>query len=765
MSDSPYSRVGARLVDMGFSAIPILPNAKRPGSYSKGRWWGMDDWQRFCDRSPTSIETDIWSTWPNAGVGVALGPASGGLAAVDIDCDKPEIIAAVQKALPDESPVQKIGKRGYTAFYRARPCVITTSYDINGDRAVDLLCRGRQSVLPHTIHPDTGRPYSWLTMATLEDTTTDRLPLLPDDIAARIGAALSPFGFFAPVERPPVDGDGGIWREVNEVALERFSDWVPHLGIDAKQLSNGNWRGVALWRDGEDRNVGFSPQGIRDFVANTGHTAIDTVMLSHNSDFPTADKWLRERLGFKDPPPVVFTFRKPADPEPTRAPIEVPLGTPEPKLDPWDHKVAGGLLEQTAAWVMETSFLPSRELSLMAAIAIMCAFIGRRYVGPTGLAPNLYLVGLGGTGSGKDAPLTAVVNLFTKGGGMEHMLGAGDYTSDSAIERKVREKPSCVSPMDEIGAWLMGASAKNSPMWAKDRRSTLLKLYSNSKVTGTYMGKDRAVGENMSSNEPMVSPCFSLFGVSTPDLFFKGITDENSVDGFLNRLTLVHIPPTGAIPNWDTPIKEGIPLALKDAYNDALLAWPCPAARKGDYRKSTATPFLYPVPFANQEVKERLIRVWQWQEDTIRESETSSDQKRLTAGLVRRTVEQTLKLALIRAVSRDFARPEVTVDDINFGNAIVNSSINMLNDGMHDYRSGSDFEDHHKTLLRRVNEAGDKGLTNKALRCRAGVSKINTRDYDAAVKYLTDTGGWEARKATNGVRYVALGGRVAVERD
>jgi hypothetical protein len=561
---------------------------------------------------------------------------------------------------------------------------------------------------------------------------------------------------------PSSDGDCDTpWSEVKEVAIAKYDAWLPALGIFPKR-----GRHASVWRGGDNpTSVQIDENGIYDHREGRGYSPHDVVMGMHACDFPTADKWLRERLGFKDPPPVVFTFRKPADPETARAPIEVPLGTPEPKVDPWDHKVAGGLLERTAAWVMETSFLPSRELSLMAAIAIMCAFIGRRYVGPTGLAPNLYLVGLGGTGSGKDAPLRAVVNLFTRAGGLEHMLGAGDYTSDSAMERKVREKPSCVSPMDEIGAWLMGGSAKNSPMWAKDRRKTLLQLYANSQVGGVYMGKDRAVGESQSSNEPMISPCFSLFGVSTPELFFKGITDENAVDGFLNRLTLVHIPPTGAVPNWKTPRKAGIPMNLKDAYNDALLAWPCPSAQKPSYRKSTADPFLYHVPYADSEAEERLISVWQWQEDTIRESETSSDPKKPTAGLVRRTVEQTLKLALIRAVSRDFARPEVTVDDINFGNAIVNSSINMLNDGMHDYKSGSEFEDHHKTLLRRVNEAGDKGLTNKALRCRAGVSKINTRDYDAAVKYLTDTGGWEARKAKNGVRYVSLGDRVAVEED
>ena len=137
-------------------------------------------------------------------------------------------------------------------------------------------------------------------MATLEDTTVDRLPMLPDDISARLGAVLAEHSYTAPVERPPVDGDGGIWREVNDAALRRLDDWVPALGIDAKRGHDGRWRGRAIWKQAENANVGFSAQGIKDWGADSGHTALDVVMLAHGSDFPTAEKWLRERLGFKE---------------------------------------------------------------------------------------------------------------------------------------------------------------------------------------------------------------------------------------------------------------------------------------------------------------------------------------------------------------------------------------------------------------------------------------------------------------------------------
>lgn len=64
-----YGLIGPKLVDLGYSAIPIEPGTKRPGRFSRGKWSGELNWQRFCDRLPTEIETDFWSrNYHDAGV-------------------------------------------------------------------------------------------------------------------------------------------------------------------------------------------------------------------------------------------------------------------------------------------------------------------------------------------------------------------------------------------------------------------------------------------------------------------------------------------------------------------------------------------------------------------------------------------------------------------------------------------------------------------------------------------------------------------------
>ena len=741
-----YALVGPKLVDMGYSAIPCMPGSKRPGTYSRGHWYGDLDWTRFCERLPTELETEAWSKYPDGGVCIALGKASGGLVAIDVDTDRHEVIEAIKGAIPDESPIQKMGRKGFTAFYRARPAVVSCAFNINGERALDLLAHGKQTVIPPTIHPDSGRPYVWLTESTLEHISTDRLPMLPDDIAARLGEALSPFGYYAPVERPASSEGGGLWREINDVALERFEDWLPHLGIEAKRLRNGTWRGKAIWKGAENANVGFAPTGIKDWGDDRGMTAIDVVMEAHAADFSTAEKWLRERLGIEEPPPVRFIFRK-AEPdlEPDAPQEPPPLGTPEIKVDPFDHKFAGGLLQTTAEWIMSTSFVPSRELSLIAAIGIVAAFISRRYVSDaTGLAPNLYLIGLASTGSGKDAPLRAVKSLFTRHGGMDHFLGGGDFSSDAAIEQLVRAQPCVICPMDEIGAWLQEGSARNSSQHSKNRRKILLELYASSQVGGIYIGKNKAMQkrEEMSSTLPVYSPCFSILGMSTPDLFFRGLTEENMSDGLLNRLTVIHIPPCNVVSLRVPGNNAALPPALKQAFDQSGDAWPGAASKLSRaYRNGATDPFVHRVPWADEAAERRWRQVWEWQEELIRDATQSE-------GLVKRVAEQTMKLALIRAVSRDFAAPTITVADVEFGYAIVFQSVNMLADGIKRYMSGSDFEDNCKLILRAV-EKEPLGLTKTQLTRRAGIGKIKDRDLNEVLKYLTENGRWRAEKTGN----------------
>jgi hypothetical protein len=128
------------------------------------------------------------------------------MVAIDIDTDDVAIKTAIIKTLPS-TPVRKIGAKGETAFYYSPDISASRSWNINGKRVCDLIADGRQTVLPPTIHPDTGTPYRWVGDS-LDIYDPDELPLLDADAIGNIDAALIPFGLEARASAKQV----GQWR-------------------------------------------------------------------------------------------------------------------------------------------------------------------------------------------------------------------------------------------------------------------------------------------------------------------------------------------------------------------------------------------------------------------------------------------------------------------------------------------------------------------------------------------------------------------------
>src|SRR6516225_11650882 len=189
-----YAQCAERLIERGFAAVPIMPGTKRPGFFFAGMWIGLANWQRrFNGGPPPESERERWAAG-DTGIGVVAGQASHGLIGIDIDSEDPAIRAALTSILPP-TPVRKIGARGETLFYYGPGITQSQSWNIAGKRAVDLIGPGRQTVLPPTIHPDTGAPYRWSGSESLEDLQPHELPALPSDIAEKITAALLPLGY------------------------------------------------------------------------------------------------------------------------------------------------------------------------------------------------------------------------------------------------------------------------------------------------------------------------------------------------------------------------------------------------------------------------------------------------------------------------------------------------------------------------------------------------------------------------------------------
>ena len=133
------------------------------------------NWSRWCSQPQAPGYRHRWAKSSIAyDVGVALG--FNGLLAIDVDTDAAMHIRAIISALP---PIRaaKRGRRGFTAFFRDPTGKVPTARF----KIVEILARGTQTVLPPSVHPDTGQPYIWLdpeALSVFEFVTLDRAPRL-----------------------------------------------------------------------------------------------------------------------------------------------------------------------------------------------------------------------------------------------------------------------------------------------------------------------------------------------------------------------------------------------------------------------------------------------------------------------------------------------------------------------------------------------------------------------------------------------------------
>lgn len=735
--DSPYALHGEVLVEQGYSAIPCRPGSKRPGAFSGGEWFGRNDWQQYCDRAPTEFETRTWTRWPDAGICVALG---NGVVAVDVDTDDDILCSALASVLP-LSRVQKRGDKGFTAFYRGSAAIKSAAFNINGRRVLDLLAHGKQTVVPPTVHPDTGRPYVWLQDETLENTNPADLALLPDDIAEQIAGALTPHGY-APQHAAAPTGDGyghSIWRELNDRALADLDKWVPYLDLPKLKRKPRGYVAVAFWRPSNSGrplherspNLKISTHGIMDFHdGDRPYTALDVVMKALGCSLDYADDWLRQKIGYSEPSLYGLKpwFPKSAEPvsaadEPVRQPV-ASVSAPRGKVDPFAPREAGGLLEAIATFVTATGRRPVAEFSMMTSLAFASALYGRKFITPTHGGLNIYMIGVAAPGFGKDHALK-MLRLLASDTGLEKLVGPSEVTSGSAIERVVRRAPSFVLPWDEIGVVLQSVTGRQASSWSQSIRKALLELYGLS--TGVWTGKEHADLKRAEAS-PIYYPTVSLLGMTTPTTFYKGLSEESLTDGFVARLTVIEAK-TRPARNDDPPLAIATPSlirTIKDAANEI-------AKMGGIAPIADMKPRLTKIEWESEAAKRRWLEIEDWQNNEI-------DDGRSLDGVIGRAAEHTIKFATIRALSRAGVDATVSVADIEWGYSIVQRSLDCIGDGIENHMFGSEFEQLTQTIKAHLRKHKGKAIALSSLLRVRGVSKHDKKTVMAAAERLEEIG-------------------------
>ncbi len=547
---SPYALHCAHYLERGIPVIPTIPSEKRPGMYMDGRWTGMSNWSQFCSRLPLPAEVDAWCEWPGAGICLPMGPESG-LVALDFDLTGP-VLRALEDVLP-RSPVRKKGHKGYTAFYRYNG-EQSASWNVHGgERALDLLADGKQSVMPPSMHP-LAITYHWITEDTLENFDVSDLPSLPDNLQDIIRAGLAPFMTGEDVaqsgaRRATLEnheaGEAAIYfRKVKDIALDNLDLWVPKLLPGAKPKSDGSYRAIAHWRNCENPNVGIHPTGIMDFGGSIPMTAIDLVMRAQGWDFLDALDWLKDKLSTvlprdeTQPPLKVVSIKDAPVLDPDMPDVELEEVIPPPP-DQLLHPP--GMIGMVTDWINATSPKPQPALAVQAALALGSVLGGRIYRTDFANYTPLYFVNVAKSAAGKEHGRQAIERLL-EAADLGHLISGGGYSSAGAVFSQLLDRPCHIALVDEFGKMLESAAAFGQ-QHKKDAITQLVQAFGCCHGTMRPPAYSTMTASNQQrqqmADRKILSPALTMLGMTTPDTFYDSLTSVAVSDGFLNRLLVV----------------------------------------------------------------------------------------------------------------------------------------------------------------------------------------------------------------------------------
>jgi hypothetical protein len=751
---SPFAQAAADLIARGFHPVPIMPGAKKPGEKLGSAWRDAADWPRLKDRMPTSIELDIWCEWPGAGVGVVLGSRVGEhqLVAVDIDLKDPDAVEELRRALP-YSPMAKRGAKGLTLFYRGEAELRTRQYRRVDRTVIAEILTGnnpRQTVVPPSIHPDTGKPYQWVN-GSLAVRAGD-LPILTAVHLDAFEELLQAHGWAPNADRPhrdvapAPDALDTPFGELNAEALARLDAWVPKLDLYRLRRARAGFECVPTWRPGgtgnppEKRklNLSIQPNGIKDWGTGETFSALDLVMRARGCDFSAAWFWLDEALHGTPGPAIILPSIRvgetaaimDAPEEPAMTAEDPHPDAPAPALDE-ALCFPKGLVGAISRWICETARKPQPALALAAAITIVGTAMGRQYAGPTGSGTHVYALGLAPTGAGKDHPLQQAKRIMAAAGMAAH-LGPGEFISSTAAVNALQRMPLLLCVMDELGVFLGRINNRKAGGFEKAVGGILRTAWGSSFApmpTPEWAQKRSSL---------IHAPALSLLGMSTPEEFFGALTGLDAANGVLNRFLI--------FPN---PVR---PRTSKPAYDPAEVpAGICEGLRM--IREAGGPLAIVNVGLFDADPAAFLQRCG-WGEGAeavyqafAAEIDARGDGDAAFAAFWSRAAEYAVRLATIHAVGRVGMATEVTAESIEWGIAVARASFAYALEAARDYLADTDAQARAQEIVR-VLKARRGRATHREL-YKALDHKYSSRDVRDTLQVLIESGRVEVREEPN----------------
>lgn len=484
--------------DWGFSVFPLKHKSKKPAI----------EWDP-CQETASTAEfvSDWWEHHPGCNIGIACGKVSN---LVVVDADSEEAVKWVEKNYI-KTPVKVRTHRGYHYYYKypeGQEAWLKAEQKWHKDLKdhVDVQIYGFYVVGPNSIHPDDGSTYTML----------EELPgAWTDDYVPELQYAVD-----------PQSAQGGIDLERAYTELPKIKKGGRH---DAILRQVGAWVAKGLPYSEVMRLA-------RDMAANRCEQTIRDPL--DDQEICDIVRWVFKAHA-KNHPAVTASQNAVSDSDMTGLKL---AEIKDDLLDEWPEELLhpGGLLEEIADYTEISSTRTERIFAIGGALSLVGSVCSQRVMNKSRLTTNEFILLVGRSSSGKDAPRKAIIRILkaaskgldpekSDGLDLENLYGGSDVSSDTSILTYLKREKChrALFLLDEVGQFFKMAKNPNSPRC--NIIKTLTELY--------HKGLDGHIKRYANPENDLVIPwlSLSLIGMSVPSELWPSLSGGETVNGFLSR--------------------------------------------------------------------------------------------------------------------------------------------------------------------------------------------------------------------------------------
>ena len=398
-------------------------------------------------------------------------------------------------------------------------------------------------------------------------------------------------------------------------------------------------------------------------------------------------------------------------------PLPVPAGIAQP----------GGVLQMLVEECVRTALRPQPFLALGAAICAIGALAGRKYRTRTDLRTNIYIAAVAESGGGKDHAPEVIRRCFDLAQ-LDRYLGGESLASGRGMVSALEQHPARLFQIDEFGLFLNTVTGSKAPAHKAEIWSDLMKLYSRAK--GVYRGTEYA-NKKDAPRVDINQPCVCFYGTTTPSTFWKALEGGALLDGSLARFLVFVTDNDRPDRNRDAEIINP-PAALLEALNTIIRGQgnPLPPGNLPAVHVApmTATeepaPYTVPMTAAADALHDRKLA----EEDAWAKRVAGTPK----ASIVNRLGENASKLALICAISRNPAQPEITEVELSWGWALAEHCTRTVLRDAERFLADSEFE---VRLNKAINIVGKHGPCSRRDMFHKGL-KLAEREFRDVINAL-----------------------------